>query len=72
LRITRILKCLGEFEFHLQQKGFLQFLIDEIFIEKKLERLADSMTRFWIHSLKNDDVREELIEKIELLLKQQQ
>jgi hypothetical protein len=71
LRITRILKCLGEFEFNLQQQEFIKFLIGEIFVEKILEPLSDSMTKFWIHTIKADDQREQQIETLKFLLLKQ-
>ena len=45
LRITRILKCLGEFEMHNHQFGFMEFLIEETFETFELYPLASSLTR---------------------------
>ena len=52
------------------QIGFLEFLIFEIFETKELIPLAASLTKFWIHTIKNDDKRRELIEKTKSLIKQ--
>lgn len=46
------------------QIGWLEFLIDEILVEKKLIRLAESLTKFWIHTVRDDTKRERLIQKI--------
>jgi len=64
LRITRILKCLGEFELENYQKNFLNHFIDEIWVKNELTNCENSCRYFWIGTIKNDTVRKELEEKI--------
>ena len=68
MRITRILKCLGEFDMDIYQIGFLEFLIHETFETFELFQLAPSLTRFWIHTIKDDSKRENIIEKCQKLI----
>jgi hypothetical protein len=70
LRITRILKCLSDFKLEDLQIKWLEFLIQEVFVEKKLLDLASSLTRFWIHTIKDNGKRIEIIGYVEQLLKQ--
>lgn len=62
LRITRILKCLGEFKMDIYQFGFLKFLIYETFETFKLYSLASSLLRFWIPVINNNEKKAEVIE----------
>ena len=47
------------------QLSWIRFLIKEIFIEKELSNLANSMANFWVHTVKDDELRNKLIEEIE-------
>ena len=67
LRISRILQCLGDMELEKYQVEFIKFLIQEIFVTKKLSDLDRSMCDFWVHTVKSDETRDELITKIEIL-----
>jgi len=64
LRITRILKCLGEFGFEHYKKPFLEHFIKEIFVTKQLSNCAESCEDYWIGTLKNDDDRKILEDKV--------
>jgi len=64
LRITRILKCLGELGFEHYKKPFLEHFIKEIWVNKVLINCADSCEDYWIGTLKNDTDRKELEEKV--------
>ena len=68
LQITRILKCLGEFRLDLFQIGFINFMLEEVFETKLLEVLGDSLTRYWIHTVKDDYKRKKLIERAKYLI----
>ena len=59
------MKCLGDFELESYQIRFLEFLLREIFYEKKLRELRKSFCSFWIHTIKNDDKRKDLIILVE-------
>jgi len=67
LRITRILKCLGEFGFEHYKKPFLEHFIKEIWTNKQLPNCADSCEDYWIGTLKNDADRKELEDKVSTL-----
>jgi len=65
LRITRILKCLGEFGFEHYKKPFLEFFITEIWENQTLKSCAQSCRNYWVGTIKNDEDRKELLEKIQ-------
>lgn len=67
LRITRILKCLGEFGFENLKWPFIQFMLHEIIIYGTLENCFDSCIGFWIMVLRNDNEREQAIELAKVL-----
>ncbi len=48
--------------------GFLEFLIHEVLETKELISLGPSLTRFWIHTIKNDDKRKEAIQNAKVLM----
>ena len=62
------MKCFGEFEMDTFQIKFLEFLIYEIFDSMELNSLAFSLTKYWIHTVKNNDKRNEIIEKTKKLI----
>jgi hypothetical protein len=64
LRITRILKCLGEFGLEHYQKHFLLHFIEEIWTNKELQSCANSCSNFWVGTIKNDKLRAEIEAKI--------
>jgi hypothetical protein len=56
LRITRILKCLGEFGLENYQKHFLLHFIEEIWVNKQLQSCANSCSNFWVGTIKNNQL----------------
>jgi len=69
LRITRILKCLGELGFEHYKKPFLEHFINEIWITRELNNCDDSCENYWIGTIKDDKDRAELEEKVASLKK---
>ncbi|XP_059152748.1 uncharacterized protein LOC131938652 isoform X2 [Physella acuta] len=65
LRITRILKSLGELGYEHLKKPFLEFVLHEALKEKTLTKTLSSCESYWIGTVKNDDEREELYQMIE-------
>lgn len=62
LRITRILKALGEYDLeHLKAKILVAFL-REIIVNKELKQVASSCAQYWIPTLRDGDEREALLE----------
>ena len=59
LRITRILKCLGEFRFGHYQAPFCTFVISEIFEQGKLKNTLKSCISYWGKVIKNFESRKE-------------
>lgn len=70
LRITRILKCLGDFDMEEHQIAFLQFLLQEIFETQELKSLRKSYCSFWVHTIKNDRKRDLLLENVKKAITQ--
>jgi hypothetical protein len=66
LRITRILKCLGEFGYEHYKKPFLELFINEIWVNKTLKACASSCRNYWIGTLKSDEDRKELLDRIQV------
>jgi len=64
LRITRILKCLGEFDYEHYKEQFMKFYVTEIFENGKVTNCSDSCELYWLGTLKSDKLRAELEEKI--------
>mmetsp|Transcript_12832 Transcript_12832/g.23108 ORF Transcript_12832/g.23108 Transcript_12832/m.23108 type:complete len:233 (-) Transcript_12832:555-1253(-) len=60
LRITRILKCLGEIGLEHLKKPFLLFFLHEILVTKELKELKESCINFWVGTLRNDHDRLEV------------
>jgi hypothetical protein len=62
------MKCLGEFDLELFQLGFINFMLGEVFETKTLQALGDGLTRYWIHTIKNDEERRKVIDRAKYLL----
>jgi hypothetical protein len=60
LRITRILKCLGEMGFEHYKVPFLRFMLQEAIVTKKLSRTLESCYNYWIGTVKDNQQRAEL------------
>jgi len=60
LRITRILKCLGEMGLEHFKKHWLMFFIQEVYEHKELTNTASSLDRYWLGTLRDDKERAEV------------
>ncbi|KAL6073107.1 Opioid growth factor receptor [Balamuthia mandrillaris] len=60
LRITRILKCLGELGLEHLKSNFLQFFIEEVYETKALKNCRSSLGNYWIGTIKDDTERARL------------
>eukprot|EP00667_Euglena_gracilis_P020532 EG_transcript_22257 len=57
LRITRILKCLGEVGLEHFKRPFVQFMLHEALVTQELAELRGSAARYWVGTLRNDAER---------------
>lgn len=57
LRITRILKCLGEFGLESWKKYFIDYMIEEVWVNRLLPNCASSLRYYWVETLRNDEER---------------
>jgi hypothetical protein len=64
LRITRVLKCLGEFGFEHLKRPWIEFMINEIFVEGSLSNCKDSCKDYWVPVMRDDEERARLIAQI--------
>jgi hypothetical protein len=55
LRITRILKFLGEMDLEHLKLPFLTFFIKEVLVHKHVPNCQESLLYFWVPTLRNDD-----------------
>lgn len=60
LRITRILKSLGEFGYEHLKKPFVEFVLQEALELGTLQNCLESCNNFWIGTIKDDEARKEL------------
>ena len=60
LRITRILKCLGELGLEHLKKPFVLFFLHEVLVTQELKALKKSATTFWVGTLRHDADRAEV------------
>mmetsp|Transcript_16803 Transcript_16803/g.34225 ORF Transcript_16803/g.34225 Transcript_16803/m.34225 type:complete len:236 (-) Transcript_16803:34-741(-) len=68
LRITRIIKCLGELGLPHYQAPFCEHLLREVFHTKQLEECAESLVAYWIPVVKDDAAREKLLAEVAKLV----
>ncbi|XP_064634828.1 opioid growth factor receptor-like protein 1 [Lineus longissimus] len=61
LRITRILKFLGEFELEKYQVPWLEFLLRAAFVDASLPNIRDSLGTYWIGCVKENQERQRLM-----------
>ncbi|WAR01824.1 OGRL1-like protein [Mya arenaria] len=71
LRITRILKCLGEFDLEHLKANFVKFVLYEGMVEGTLSNLIDSCVKYWIGVLKIDEDRDGMFDYYEKLLEEE-
>ncbi|CAF1379635.1 unnamed protein product [Didymodactylos carnosus] len=60
LRITRILKCLGEFDYEHLKFGFLECILRESITENTLNNCLRSCRDYWIQTLRSKQDRQSL------------
>lgn len=60
LRITRILKCLGEFGFENLKAPFIRFMLREAIVTGRLRNTLNSCMQYWVEVLRDDGEREEM------------
>ncbi|KAK6184198.1 hypothetical protein SNE40_006712 [Patella caerulea] len=60
LRITRILKSLGEFQYEHYKAPFVKFVMKEALEEKTLKNVISSCMNYWVGTIKDDKERQEL------------
>ena len=70
LRITRILKCLGEFNMEHLKAPFVRCLLYEAIIERTLDNTLNSCMNYWVMVLKGDEEREKVLSYADKLVKQ--
>lgn len=61
LRITRILKCLGELGFEHYQTPLVKFFLVETLINKQLPQVKDSILDYFLYTIRNKSERRKLI-----------
>ncbi|KAG8447208.1 hypothetical protein GDO86_014614, partial [Hymenochirus boettgeri] len=61
LRITRILKCLGELGFEHFQAPLVKFFLQETLVSKRLENVKRSALDYFMFTVKNKEQRRELV-----------
>ncbi|OWF43262.1 opioid growth factor receptor-like protein 1 [Mizuhopecten yessoensis] len=64
LRITRILKSLGEFGYEYLKRPFVEFVLQEALETGELSNVLESCVNYWIGTLKDDGVRAQLLDYI--------
>eukprot|EP00301_Raphidiophrys_heterophryoidea_P000598 c10301_g1_i1.p1 GENE.c10301_g1_i1~~c10301_g1_i1.p1 ORF type:complete len:160 (-),score=35.80 c10301_g1_i1:208-687(-) len=62
LRITRILKCLGEMGFENLKAPWIKILTHEVLEHRTISNAEDSLVEFWIPTLKDETQRTEAID----------
>ena len=55
LRVTRILKSLGELGLEHLKKPWLQFIAEEVYVSKLLENCRESLQEYWVPTLRDVD-----------------
>jgi hypothetical protein len=60
LRITRILKCLGEFNLEDHQVNLIRCLLHEAITERTLPNTLSSCVNYWMEVVHNDEKRRQL------------
>uniref|UniRef100_UPI00398EC7C2 opioid growth factor receptor-like protein 1 isoform X2 n=1 Tax=Pristiophorus japonicus TaxID=55135 RepID=UPI00398EC7C2 len=61
LRITRILKCLGEMGFEHYQAPLVKFFLTETLINKQLPRVKESVLDYFLYTIRSKSERRKLI-----------
>ena len=57
LRITRILKCLGEVGFEHFKMPWIEFFMDEVYVQRELPNCSTSLKDYWMKTLRSPEQR---------------
>ncbi|KAK3103734.1 hypothetical protein FSP39_021458 [Pinctada imbricata] len=60
LRITRMLKSLGELGYEHLKKPFVEFVLQEAMEEETLDNVLESCVQYWLETLRSDEERESI------------
>ena len=60
LRITRILKSLGEFKYEHLKAPFVRFVLHEAIVEGTLKNTKNSCLNYWLEVIRDDKQRKEI------------
>ena len=60
MRITRILKCLGELEYEYLKAPFLRFVLHEAIETGHLENTLTSCMSYWVETVRDEAERDSL------------
>ncbi|XP_028926412.1 opioid growth factor receptor [Ornithorhynchus anatinus] len=61
LRITRILKCLGEMGYEHYQAPLVKFFLEETLVKHRLQNVKQSALDYFVFTVKNKHLRRELV-----------
>ena len=70
LRITRILKCLGEFKYEHLKAPFVQFVLHEAIVTQTLKNTLISCLNYWLEVIRDDNERKQVKKYAKKLRKQ--
>lgn len=59
------MKCLGEMGFEHLKLPFLEFVAEEVYVNKQLRNVKGSLANYWGGTLRNDDERARFLAKVE-------
>ena len=60
LRITRILKSLGELNYEHLKAPFVRFVLNEAIVSRKLSRTLESCLSYWLEVVKDEGERADI------------
>ena len=60
LRITRILKCLGELKYEHLKANFIRFVLHEAIVAQTLRNTLNSCLNYWLEVVRDRKQRKEL------------
>jgi hypothetical protein len=63
------LECLADFDLDIFQIGFLHFLEKEIFTLGTLYQLHVPFVQWWVHTIRDDEMREMIKNRIRFYMK---
>ena len=60
MRITRILKCLGELDYEHLKAPFVRFVLHEAIVTGHLENTLTSCMNYWVETIRDETERDSL------------